>query len=57
MTLSLPLSPQVFAILSALIEERMGLHYDIGERELARGPLHEPNAEPLLELRQLAADR
>jgi chemotaxis protein methyltransferase CheR len=34
MTLSLPLSPQVFAILSALIEERTGLHYDIGEREL-----------------------
>lgn len=34
MTLSLPLSPQVFAILSALIEERTGLHYDLGEREL-----------------------
>jgi chemotaxis protein methyltransferase CheR len=31
---SLPLSPQVFAILSALIEERTGLHYDLGEREL-----------------------
>ena len=34
MNLSLPLSPQVFAILSALIEERMGLHYDLQEREL-----------------------
>jgi len=34
MSLSLPLSPQVFAILSALIEERMGLHYDVHEREL-----------------------
>src|SRR4051812_12706631 len=30
----LPLSPQVFAILSALIEERTGLHYDVQEREL-----------------------
>ena len=34
MSTSLPLSPQVFAILSALIEERMGLHYDLHEREL-----------------------
>ncbi len=34
MSLSLPLSPQVFAILSALIEERTGLHYDVQEREL-----------------------
>ena len=34
MTLSLPLSPQVFAILSALIEELTGLHYDLQEREL-----------------------
>ena len=32
--MSLPLSPQVFAILSALIEERTGLHYDLDEREL-----------------------
>lgn len=31
---TLPLSPQVFAILSALIEERTGLHYDLHEREL-----------------------
>lgn len=30
----LPLSPQVFAILSALIEERVGLHYDLSELEL-----------------------
>jgi chemotaxis protein methyltransferase CheR len=34
MTASLPLSPQVFAILSALIEERTGLHYDLQERAL-----------------------
>jgi chemotaxis protein methyltransferase CheR len=34
MNVSLPLSPQVFAILSALIEERTGLHYDLEEREL-----------------------
>ncbi len=34
MSLSLPLSPQVFAILSALVEERTGLHYDLHEREL-----------------------
>ncbi len=31
---ALPLSPQVFAILSALIEERTGLQYDPNEREL-----------------------
>src|ERR1700759_1617009 len=31
---SLPLSPQVFAILSALIEERTGLHYDVADTEL-----------------------
>ncbi|MEO8900353.1 MAG: protein-glutamate O-methyltransferase CheR [Polyangiaceae bacterium] len=34
MDASLPLSPQVFAILSALVEERTGLHYDLAEREL-----------------------
>jgi len=34
MSPSLPLSPQVFAILSALIEEKTGLHYDLQEREL-----------------------
>jgi chemotaxis protein methyltransferase CheR len=34
MNQSLPLSPQVFAILSSLIEERTGLHYDLAEREL-----------------------
>ncbi|HYQ01568.1 MAG TPA: protein-glutamate O-methyltransferase CheR [Polyangiaceae bacterium] len=34
MSLSLPLSPQVFAILSALVEERTGLHYDLRELEL-----------------------
>ncbi|MEI9938737.1 MAG: protein-glutamate O-methyltransferase CheR [Pseudomonadota bacterium] len=34
MSHGLPLSPQVFAILSALIEERTGLHYDVQEREL-----------------------
>ena len=34
MSPGLPLSPQVFAILSALIEERMGLHYDVQECEL-----------------------
>jgi len=34
MSLNLPLSPQVFAILSALIEDRTGLHYDLHEREL-----------------------
>jgi chemotaxis protein methyltransferase CheR len=34
MSPALPLSAQVFAILSALIEERTGLHYDLQEREL-----------------------
>jgi chemotaxis protein methyltransferase CheR len=34
MDTSLPLSAQVFAILSALIEERTGLHYDLADREL-----------------------
>jgi chemotaxis protein methyltransferase CheR len=34
MSVVLPLSPQVFAILSALIEERVGLHYDVHERDL-----------------------
>ncbi len=34
MDASLPLSPQVFAILSALIEERIGLHYDVADTEL-----------------------
>jgi len=34
MSLVLPLSAQVFAILSALLEERLGLHYDLHEREL-----------------------
>ena len=32
--MSLPLSPPVFAILSGLIEDRTGLHYDLEEREL-----------------------
>ena len=30
----LPLSPQVFAILSALIEERIGIHYSIAELDI-----------------------
>lgn len=30
----LPLSPQLFAILSALIEERLGIHYDPPDRDL-----------------------
>ncbi|HET7543182.1 MAG TPA: protein-glutamate O-methyltransferase CheR [Polyangiaceae bacterium] len=34
MSSSLPLSAQVFAILSALIEERTGLYYDVRELEL-----------------------
>jgi len=34
MSPTLPLSPQVFAILSALVEERTGLHYDLRELEL-----------------------
>jgi chemotaxis protein methyltransferase CheR len=33
---SLPLSPQVFSILSALIEERCGLHYGLADLELLR---------------------
>jgi chemotaxis protein methyltransferase CheR len=32
--MSLALTPQVFAILSALVEERLGLHYDLRERDL-----------------------
>jgi chemotaxis protein methyltransferase CheR len=31
---SLPLSPPVFAILSAIIEERIGLHYALAEQDL-----------------------
>jgi chemotaxis protein methyltransferase CheR len=31
---SLPLSPQVFAILASLIEERIGIHYALSEREI-----------------------
>ena len=31
---SLPLSPQVFAILSALVEEQLGLQYRLEERDL-----------------------
>lgn len=31
---SLPLSPQVFAILATLIERRAGLHYEPGDRDL-----------------------
>jgi len=34
MNATLPLSPQVFSILSALIDEHTGLHYDLHEREL-----------------------
>ena len=34
MSAALPLSPQVFSILSALIDEHTGLHYDLHEREL-----------------------
>ena len=34
MSLSLPISPQVFAILSALLEERTGLHYELSDSEL-----------------------
>ena len=34
MNASLPLSPQVFAILTGLVEERLGLHYDVREHEL-----------------------
>lgn len=35
----LPLTPQVFAILSALIEERMGLHYGPSDLDLLRDKL------------------
>src|SRR3954462_10757075 len=31
---SLALSPQVFAILSALIEERIGIHYSLTDRDI-----------------------
>ncbi|WP_224362624.1 CheR family methyltransferase [Hyalangium versicolor] len=31
---SLPLSPQVFAIITSLVEQRAGLHYEPGDREL-----------------------
>jgi chemotaxis protein methyltransferase CheR len=31
---SLPLSPQVFAILSALVEEKVGLHYELADKDL-----------------------
>src|SRR5687767_9348066 len=31
---ALPLRPQVFAILSALIEERSGLHYDLTDADM-----------------------
>ncbi|WP_437602436.1 CheR family methyltransferase [Sorangium sp. So ce590] len=34
MTSRLPISPQVFAIFSALIAEKIGVHYDAGDREL-----------------------
>ncbi|WP_437946971.1 protein-glutamate O-methyltransferase CheR [Sorangium sp. So ce296] len=34
MTSRLPISPQVFAIFSALISEKIGIHYDAGDREL-----------------------
>jgi chemotaxis protein methyltransferase CheR len=33
-TAALPLKPQVFAILSALIEERSGLHYELADLDL-----------------------
>ena len=49
----LPLSPPVFAILSSLIEERTGLHYDVQERELlaerASGRASERGFESLLD--------
>jgi chemotaxis protein methyltransferase CheR len=32
--MSKPLSPQLFAILSALVEERLGIHYGVGDLEL-----------------------
>ncbi|WP_437758930.1 CheR family methyltransferase [Sorangium sp. So ce1389] len=34
MTSRLPISPQVFAIFTALITEKIGIHYDAGDREL-----------------------
>ncbi|WP_433935840.1 protein-glutamate O-methyltransferase CheR [Sorangium cellulosum] len=34
MTSRLPISPQVFAIFSALIAEKIGIHYEAGDREL-----------------------
>ncbi len=34
MTSRLPISPQIFAIFSALIAEKIGIHYDAGDREL-----------------------
>lgn len=34
MTNALPLSPQVFAILAGIIEDRTGLHYDLGAIDL-----------------------
>ena len=34
MSPALPLSPQVFSILSALIEERLGLHFNIDYRDV-----------------------
>lgn len=34
MTSRLPISPQVFAIFTALIAEKIGIHYDAGDREL-----------------------
>ncbi|KYF63994.1 chemotaxis protein CheR [Sorangium cellulosum] len=34
MTSRLPISPQVFAIFSALIAEKIGIHYDAADREL-----------------------
>ena len=35
---TLPLSPQIFAILSALVEERCGLHYALEDCELFAEP-------------------
>lgn len=34
MTSRLPITPQVFAIFSALITEKVGIHYDLADREL-----------------------
>jgi chemotaxis protein methyltransferase CheR len=36
---TVPLSPQVFSILSALIEERAGLHYDLSSKEILSAKL------------------